>query len=208
MKAFIYVGGHVNAANITEHPKSGELRIAADSGYDNALALGEKVDILLGDFDSVKTKLPEDVEIIKVPAEKDLSDTQLAVNVALERGADELVIIGGLSGRLDHTLANLALLQTLSKARVHAHITDGISRVRHLDSTSTLIARSQFRYLSILPISDKLKGVDVEGCKYPLKRATLTREDCSLSISNEIAGNCALISVRRGECYVIESTDA
>ena len=208
MKAFIYAGGEVNASCITEHPKSDDLRIAADGGYETAKKLGEKIDILVGDLDSIKSEPPKDAELIKVPAEKDFSDLQLAINVALEKGADEIVIIGGLSGRLDHTLANLALLQALSAMNIHAHINDGFNRVRYLNSTSTLIARNHYKYLSLMPISEKLKGVTIEGCKYPLKNATLTKREPTLAISNEIEGNCALIAVRRGECYVIESAQA
>lgn len=206
MKAFIYTGGSVNVEGITEHPKKGDLRIAADSGYLNAKALGEDVDILLGDFDSFTQAPPKDVEVIKVPAKKDFTDTQLAVKTALEKGATDIVIIGGLSGRLDHTLSNLSILSQLWEMRIFAVMTDGDNRVRYVSSSSTLIPRSQYRYLSILAISEKLKGVDVEGCKYPLKNATLIRND-QYAISNEITENCAFISVRKGECYVIESND-
>lgn len=206
MKAFIYTGGAVDVSAITEHPKSDDLRIAADSGYETAKALGERVDVLLGDFDSYKGTLPDGVEIITAPAEKDFTDTQMAITEALKRGANDIVVIGGLSGRLDHTLSNVSLLAELSKIRVHAVMTDGKNRVRYLNSTSTLIARSHFDYLSIIAISDKVKGVSIEGCKYPLKNATLTRAN-QYAVSNEIEGNCALISVRKGECLIIESRD-
>ncbi len=206
MRAFIYTGGKIHIEGITEHPKSDDLCIAADSGYSNALSLGEKPKILLGDFDSYKGKIPEDAEVITVPAEKDFTDTQLAVSEALSRGADDIVIIGGLSGRLDHTLSNLCILDELSKNKIHCVMADGQNRVRYLNSTSTLIPRSQYKYVSILAISEKLRGVSVEGCKYPLDNATLLRSR-QYAVSNEILGNCALISVRRGECYIIESTD-
>ena len=71
MKAYIYVGGAIDPARITEHPKGDELLIAADSGWHNAVALGERPTVLLGDFDSIGTeKLPDGVEIIRVPAER------------------------------------------------------------------------------------------------------------------------------------------
>lgn len=206
MRAFIYTGGEIFKENITEHPKSDDICIAADGGYMNALALGEKVHILLGDFDSFTQKLPEDVEVLRVPAEKDFTDTQLAVNTAIEKGADEIMIIGGLCGRLDHTLSNLSILDDLGAHKIHAVITDGRNRVRYLNSTSTLIAKSGYKYVSILAISKRLKGVSVEGCKYPLSNATLTRS-YQYAVSNEITGNCALISVRKGECYIVESKD-
>ena len=207
MKAFIYTGGKINPSNITEHPKSDDLIIAADSGYKNALELGEKPQLLLGDFDSYTEKLPDNVEIIKVPAEKDFTDTQMAIAEALKRGADEIVFIGGLSGRLDHTLSNLSALPELWKARIHAHATDGYNRVRYINSTSTLIPRSGFKYLSIIALTEKLKGVSIEGCKYPLDNKILFRSNQSLSVSNEILGNCALISIRKGEAFIIESCD-
>ena len=49
-----------------------------------------------------------------------------------------------------------------------------------------------------------VKGVSIEGCKYPLKKAKLSR-NFQYAVSNEIVGNCALISVRKGAVYIIES---
>ena len=205
MKAFIYTGGKIRHENITEHPKGDDLVIAADSGYHNAIALGEKPSVLLGDMDSIKeTELPENIEILKVPAEKDFTDTQLAVDTAIKQGAREIVIIGGLDGRLDHTLSNLAILEDLNKKGIFAHITNGYNRVRFLDSTSTLIPKSGFKYIGLLCLSEKAKGVSVEGCKYPLKNAKLER-GFQFAVSNEIVGNCALISVRKGSLYIVES---
>ena len=205
MRAFIYTGGAICADRITEHPKGDDLRIAADGGYHNARALGETPDYLLGDFDSLgDCEIPEKVEKLRVPAEKDFTDTQLAVDTAIKKGADEIVIIGGLSGRLDHTLSNLAILEDLSKKRIHAVITNGYNRVRFLDSTSTLIGKSGFRYVSLLVLSERAKGVSIEGCKYPLKNATLERS-FQYAVSNEITGNCALLSVRKGGVYIVES---
>ncbi len=207
MRAFIYTGGRIQTAHVTEHPRAGDLRIAADSGYHNAIALGERVDILLGDFDSIGALPPEDgAERMQVPAEKDLTDTQLAVEVAIDRGADEIIIIGGLTGRLDHTLSTLAILEGLYLRGVHATITDGQSRVRYMKSTSTLIARSGYKYLSVLAVDDVVKGVSIDGCKYPLTRATL-RRPLQFAVSNEITGNVALISVKKGGVFIIESRD-
>ena len=210
MKAFIYTGGTITPERITEHPKSGDLRIAADVGYRNAKKLGENVDILLGDFDSLgdpdSLTPPKNTEILKVPAEKDFTDTQLAVDTAIQRGADEIIIIGGLSGRLDHTLSNLSILEDMADRNIHALITDGQNRVRFLRSTSILIARSGFRYLSLIALSQKVRGVTIEGCKYPLKNATLNR-GFQYAVSNELDGNCALISVKKGDLYIVESTE-
>ncbi len=210
MKAFIYTGGTVFPENITERPEEGDLCIAADSGYNNALLLGVKIHILLGDFDSIGSEylnnIPNDVEKICVPAEKDFTDTQLAIKVALERGAKSIVIIGGLCGRLDHTLSNAAILEKLYGDGIRAVINDGKNRVRYIKSSSELIARSNFKYLSVIASDKKAKGVSIEGCKYPLAYATLSR-DFAYAISNEISKNCALVSVKKGGIYIIESSD-
>ena len=208
MRAFIYTGGAVRAEYITEHPKADDLCIAADQGYHTAKALGERIDLLLGDFDSIGS-VPRDegVEIRQVPAEKDYTDTQLAVEIALERGAEEIIIIGGLSGRLDHTLSTLAILEDLNARGVYCTVTDGQNRVRYMKSTSTLIARSPYKYLSLIAADEVVKGVDIEGCKYPLKKATLRRSH-QFAVSNEITGNVAFISVKKGGVFIIESRDA
>ena len=209
MTAWIFTGGSIYPDNIPSRPEAGDLCIAADAGLKNAQALDIRVSVAIGDFDSlgVRPQLDRDVEIITAPAEKDETDTELAVSLAIERGADLIHIIGGLDGRLDHTLANLALLDRLEGSGIHATIENGQNRVRYLRASSTLLARTHYRYVSLLPIDAVCKGVGIEGCKYPLKNARLTRAAAGLSVSNEIDGNCCLISVRRGAMYIIESMD-
>ena len=207
MRAFIYTGGSIYPENITEHPKGDDLIIAADGGYLNAVALGVTPDLLLGDLDSLEgTEIPKTVETLQVPTEKDFTDTQLAADTAVKKGASEIIIIGGLDGRLDHTLSNLAILEELYPKRIHAHIANGQNRVRYINSTSTLIPKSGYRYLSLLCLSEKVKGVSVEGCKYPLKNAKL-KKSYQYAVSNEIEGNCALVEVKKGGLYIIESSD-
>ncbi len=207
MRCYIYVGGAIDAANITERPNQEDLVIAADSGFDTAVALGVTPSVMVGDFDSVKAKkIPDDVEIYRVPVKKDLTDTQLAVEIALSRGMRDLVMIGGLSGRLDHTLSNLGLLEHLEKQHVCAVMTDGVNRVRFIRNNSTLVPRGGFRYLSLIVADEVAKGVEVLGCKYPLKKATLRRTH-QYAVSNELTGNCAMISVKRGGLFVIESKE-
>lgn len=211
MRALIYVGGEIFPEGISERPEeeAKDLVIAADSGYHNAKRLQVTPSVLVGDFDSYgEGELPAHAEILRHPPEKDLTDTQLAVSVALERGAAEVVLIGGLSGRLDHTLSNLAILEELNRRRIPAIVTDGNNRARFLRSNSTLLARDpRFPYLSLIAADPKVKGVDIEGCKYPLKNATLSRL-LQYAVSNEITGNCAFVSVRRGGVWILESRDS
>ena len=207
MRAFIYLGGKIFPDNITEHPKGEDLRIAADGGYANAMLLGERIDIAVGDFDSFsKQKIDEGVELVEFPKDKELTDSQICIETAISRGANEIILIGGLSGRLDHTLANLAILQDLRQRHIHGYITDGNNRAHFIRSTSHLVARSAYKYLSLIAADETCKGVSVQGCKYELKNQTIHRR-LQFAVSNEITGNCALISVKKGGLYVIESRE-
>lgn len=209
-RVFIYTGGHVYDEFVLERPKKGELVIAADAGYLTARRLKVDVDVMVGDFDTLgEIDIPDGVEYIRLPAEKDVTDSQYAVELALERGGGELVIVGGLEGRLDHTLSLLAILQRLwerKKGRIPTLLTNGKNRVRFLRDSGVILAREQYRYFSLIAVDERVKGITLEGCKYPLEKGEIYRNH-QWAISNEIVGNCALIEVRRGGVLVIESMD-
>ncbi len=208
--AFIYTGGTVFEEYVIEKPEKGDLVIAADAGYLTAKKMGITPDILLGDFDTLGVEnIPDGIECLRVPAEKNDTDTQLAVQVAAERGVWEIVIIGGMSGRIDHTLSTLAILEDLwerKAGRIYAILTDGKNRVRFIRSSGTILPRSQYRFFSLIATDDVVKGITLEGCKYPLKNGRISRRN-QWAVSNEITGNCALVEIKRGGVWVIESMD-
>jgi len=207
MKAFIYTGGEIFPDNIKSAPQGDDLIIAADSGWLNAKKLGVTPCIVVGDLDSLgEGVLPPEVELIRLPSQKDVTDTKEAVEVAVERGATEITIIGGLSGRLDHTLANLSLLEDLQARGVYASACDGRQRVRFVNSSSILVGRGIYKYLSVVAADEKVKGLEIDGTKYKLKNGTLKRR-FQFAVSNEIDGNCALVSAKKGAFYLIESRD-
>ena len=209
-KAFIYTGGTVFDEYVIEKPEKGDLVIAADAGYLTAQKMGITPDVLLGDFDTLGVEnIPEGIECLRVPAEKNDTDTQLAVSTAIERGAKEITIIGGVSGRLDHTLSTLSILEDLwerKNDRIYAILTDGKNRVRFLRNSGTILPRSQYRYFSLIAADPLVKGVTLEGCKYPLKNGRISRRH-QWAVSNEITGNCALVEISRGGVWVVESMD-
>jgi thiamine pyrophosphokinase len=207
MRAFIFCGGEIFPDEIEERAEDGDLVVAADSGYLNAQKLDAKIDLLVGDFDSIE-KIPDDVgEIFRVPAEKNETDTQLAVELALGRGADEIIIVGSTSGRFDHAASLLAILEDLWDKRIPAIVVNGHNRVRFLRNSGVIILRSRYKYFSLVALDEKVKGVSIEGAKYPLKNKEILRRE-QFAISNEIVKNCALITVRKGAVYVVESRDA
>ena len=211
MKSYIFIGGEVDRTVLEASIPENALVIAADSGYDNAKMLGfaERCDFIVGDFDSTKEKaFCSRAKIVRVPAEKDETDTQLAINVALQNGADEIFIVGGLSGRLDHTLSNLYLIEMLTKIGISSCICDGKNRVRYLkERSSLLVSKSDYKYFGLILTSENVKGVTVNGAKYPLNNANLERKNPSFAISNEVLGNFAMVSIKKGGLFLIESKE-
>lgn len=223
MTAYIFTGGKLAVGSMDElglHLSQEDLIIAADSGYNNASRLGVRPGLLLGDLDSIDRKkfAPDELEHIEkiiVPAIKDDTDTQLAVDTAISRGADEIYIIGGLGGRLDHTLSSVFLLEYIADRGADAVMTDGQSRVRVMKTAGepvslmipkTFDGENGFKYLSVVPLTDECEGVRISGVFYPLDGVTLKRS-YSYAVSNEITSDHAEITLERGTMLVIESRD-
>ena len=209
-RAFIYTGGTVYDAYVIEKPEKGDLVITADAGILTAQRLGVKPDIMVGDFDTLgEPDVPDGVELQRLPAEKAVTDTQYAVSLALSKGAEEIVIVGGLEGRLDHTLSLLAIPEKLwerKEKRIPCIVTSGKNRARFIRNSGVILAREHYRYFSLIAADERVKGISLEGCKYPLQKGEIKRTH-QWAVSNEIVGNCALIEVRRGGVWVIESMD-
>ena len=206
MRAFIFGAGEIHPENIEEKVQSGDLVVCADKGYSNARALGAHVNVLVGDFDSL-AHIPDDVdEIVRVPAKKDLTDLQLAVKEAIDRGAMDIVIVASTDGRLDHTLSLLCILEDLWDKKIPAHIVNGQNRIRFLRDSGVIIVRSAYKYFSVVALDKKVKGVTINGGEYPLIKKDINRA-FQYAVSNEINKNCALIEIKRGSVLVIESRD-
>ena len=214
MTAYIFTGGKLAVGSMDElglHMSEADLIIAADSGYNNASRLGVRPGLLLGDLDSIDrgALAPDELEHIEkiiVPAIKDDTDTQLAVDTALSRGADKIYIIGGLGGRLDHTLSTVFLLEYIKDKGAWGVITDGRNRVRIMESGEELTIKRGYKYLSLVGLTDTCEGVSISGVFYPLKDAVLERK-YAFAVSNEITADAAEISLSKGILLVIESRD-
>ena len=206
MRAFVFGGGEIFPEYIEEKAQSDDIVICADSGYKNALSMGVNVDVLVGDFDSLKDIPNGNFELVRVPAEKDQTDTQLAVDIAVERGADEIFIICSTSGRADHALSAMAILERLWDKRIPATIVNGQNRIRFMRDSGTIIVRSAYRYFSVITLDRVAKRVSIEGGKYPLVKKDIMRGE-QFAVSNEIVKNAALITVKKGSVYIIESRD-
>ncbi len=200
--AVIFTGGHCDTDLLTADDLRGDIRIAADAGRITAEKCGISLDLIAGDFDSSEMPADTGAEIIRVPAEKDVTDTMLACDLAIQRGANQIRIIGGTGGRIDHELSNVFMLENLYLRGIRAILCDGGNRIRLIQNESLDLPRSDFRYFSLLALDEAV--VSLDECKYPLTDAPLKRS-LPYAVSNEITGTSARIKVRGGAVLLIES---
>ena len=171
--------------------------IAADQGVNHIEKLGIKADICIGDFDSLGY-VPASKNI-KLPCEKDVTDSIAAVEYALSLGYKEIEIYGALGGkRISHSLANLQFLLNLKKRDCNAVIIDRKCRIRVLHNESVIYDKAE--YISFICASERAK-ISLEGMKYSGENIELSN-DFPLGISNEPVKN-AKITVFDGYVYEI-----
>ena len=208
MHVLIVLGGDAPGRELLEScVRRSDLTIAADRGLEAFADAGLKPDILLGDMDSVRedvlSRMQADTEIDRLPCIKDDTDGVHALDVAIERGAKHITLLGALGGRMDHAMANLMLLVRASRAGVKAQILSESMRIERVDSCVTLHG-AKGDTASLLPLG-AAKGVTLEGFFYPLKDKDL---DCAypLGISNVVTEDGACISVRQGDLLLFHHT--
>jgi thiamine pyrophosphokinase len=186
------------------------LVVAADGGARLAERLGLRIDHWVGDGDSLDAVSIERLRQTGIPVDlvspaKDESDLELAVRRAVAVGATELTVLGALGGRrLDHTLANLALLAHPALAGRSARLLDGDTRVSLL--TGPADASFEGRpgdLVSLLPVSGDVSGVTTAGLEYPLRDEPLAIGPAR-GLSNVRLGSTAAVTVRTGRLLVVE----
>ncbi len=203
MKCYIFAGAPDAKCSGVKFDKERYV-ICADAGFRLAVKMGIRPDVLIGDFDTYRKKLPEDIEVIRHPAEKDDTDTMLAVKLALERGYNNIVICGGIGGRLDHTYANLQTLRYILKHGGNGELAGDGSFVTMQGPGVKVYSNMNGYYFSLFSYSDECKGVTASGFKYPLKNAVL-KNSFPLGVSNQLTGNAGVISLEKGVLLVMYS---
>lgn len=182
-------------------PQSDDFVIAADGGYLHLQKHGIRVDLLIGDFDSMDK--PEFANVQTYRREKNDTDLFLAVKEGYSRGYRRFVLYGTTGGdRFDHTLGNLQVLVWLAKRGASALLHDAGGSVSALHNGSVSFSPDANGYLSVVSAGDTASGVTLSGLKYPLENSTLTN-DYPLGISNEFTGAAASVTVQNGTLFLI-----
>ncbi|MBO8172088.1 MAG: thiamine diphosphokinase [Bacillaceae bacterium] len=194
------------------HIEDDDRLVGVDRGTLFLISRGIQPDFAMGDFDSVT---PRELEEIRRacprfdcvdPIDKDHSDTELALMWAIEQKPEEILLLGVLGSRFDHSLANIQLLIRALKAGIPARILGENNEMMLVDRVAELAYDPHFSHVSLLPFTEQVTGITLEGFQYPLHDATLSMGE-SRGISNVLQEETGKIHVKSGILLVIKSKD-
>lgn len=200
----ILLGGEVRPTERLRKQVAGSRVIAADSGMAHAATLGLTPELWVGDFDSAGGALERNWPNVPrqvFPADKNATDGEIAISEALQRGAKDLVLVGGFGGQFDHVLAHALLLMELAKRGVSAVLTSGNEEAHALLQLLLFTDLAPGTRLSLIPLT-ALKGLTITGVRWPLKERDVPRGS-TLTLSNECLGGRAAVGVEQGEALVV-----
>jgi thiamine pyrophosphokinase len=212
MRAVVFVNGEVrDYATLARWLRPGDHLIGADGGTRHILTLALTPDAVVGDLDSLEAEsiaelIDRGVDIERYPTAKDQTDLELAIERGLRAGADEILLLGALGGRLDQTIANLLILAQRNWP-VPLRLAEGNQLAQVLRSGGRLtLQAAPGSTVSAIPLSATVTGITYSGLEYPLHDATLTIGS-TRGVSNAVASLPATISIKEGVLLVVYVTE-
>lgn len=209
-RALIFAGGQLSTAYL-EAITPNDLIIGADRGALFLLENGIRPHIAVGDFDSITS---EEFDLIQSgsddviscdPVNKDLTDTEMAYNIAIDKQVNEILMMGVTGTRMDHSLANIQMMTRGLQHQISTAICDMHNYITLTGSTCVIKDRG-FTYVSLVPLTPEVTGITLEGFMYPLKDATL-KIGQTLGISNRLIQQSGTIKIESGLLLIIQSKD-
>ncbi|SFG24880.1 thiamine diphosphokinase [Desulfotomaculum arcticum] len=210
MRCVVVTGGSAGEASwLAEMIKPEDRVICVDGGARYIDSLGIVPDMIIGDMDSIDRGLLDKFKklgsVIKEhPAEKDDTDTALAVAEALAGKPGEIIILGALGTRFDHSLANIHLLAVAREQGVRARIVNEFNDISLVSpGERTVVEGAAGELFSLLPLTAKVTGINVTGAKWPLRDAEFVIGN-PYGISNRLAADRAEITIDSGLLLLIK----
>lgn len=214
----IFSGGTIDdeiaSSFVKEHSHS--VLIAADKGIETMAKLSLIPDYIIGDFDSAsedsvalvnRLEKEYNIPVVRLIPEKDDTDTEAAVRIALENTVGTIYILGGTGTRLDHILGNIAVLGMGHEKGRRIILADKCNRVELIFNDYVIKKDASFgKYISFFPFGDVVQGLTLEGFKYPLKNYDFGGFN-SLGVSNELLEAEGRISFKSGVLIMVQSID-
>ncbi len=214
MRTLIVSGGNVEDKLLSEICSNYKFDniIASDKGLEKLDKQGIIPNYIIGDFDSIDEKIlnkyinNKDIKIKKLNPEKDYTDTHMALKLGLEMKSTDLIILGGIGTRIDHTLANIHILKEALGKGIECKIIDNRNEIKLINKRTILKLDKNYKYISLIPLTTKVEGVTLKGFKYPLSNAILEIGH-SIGVSNEQFEDNASIDLKSGILILIKSRD-
>lgn len=209
-RILLFTGGNLGSWALDQIEKGDKL-IGVDRGALFLIQHNFQPYLSLGDFDSVTEEEREKIRLYSGefsdcdPIMKDQTDTEMAFEWALKQEAQEIILLGALGTRFDHSLANVHLLRRGLEKGIPCRIIDEKNELRVMEK-GLQIKKSNFTHVSLLPLSQQVTGITLRGFQYPLNKATLTIGD-SLGVSNVLVKPVGQIEIESGLLLVIQSKD-
>lgn len=211
MKALLILNGEkVNSTTILKLKDESDFILSADGGTDYCVELGIIPDLVIGDLDSISPKTldilkKKEVPINVFPIKKDKTDSQLSIEYLMDKGAEEITIIGAIGSRIDHTLANILLLKTIKDKGIKGKIVHNNNIIYIIDDELILDKKNGY-FVSIIPIESKGVLVSLKGFEYNLSKVKIDFAS-TLGVSNFVIDEKGYIKVHEGQCLVVVSKD-
>lgn len=211
MKALILANGRKPGKNLVQkHIKDADIVLAVDGAASYVREYGITAGALIGDLDSVR---PEDlrfieeqkIKIIRLPREKDDTDTLAAFNEAVWTGADEIVLLGALGRRFDHSFGNVMLLTRALRLGIKATVQDDKNTLFAADGAVLLTGRAG-DIVSVLPLTEGVVADASTGLKYPLRNLPIPLDN-PVGVSNEMTASQAEFRIKSGIALIALSRD-
>lgn len=203
----IFLNGIIKDYNyIKTKLRKNDFIIAVDGGINHIKELCLSPNLILGDFDSSvlsEALKYKNAEIKKYKKDKDYTDGEIAINYVIDEKFFEVVIFGALGNRIDHMLSNINMLERLSDNKINGVIIEKDNEINFLDN-KIILMKEEFKFFSIIPITDKILGLAIKNAKYELNNEIIIRTQ-SKGISNEFLDEPVLISIDKGKALVIRS---
>lgn len=195
------VGASCNDECVKFNANSSDYIIAADGGYELLEKSNIASDVVIGDFDSLKSEIQHHC-IIRHPEDKDDTDSFLAYKLGYEKGYRTFVIYGGTGGRLDHTIANVQMLCNMAKNGARGFLVGENTIITAIHNSKISFSNENRGKFGVFSHGSISYGVDITGAKYTLKNGTIT-PDFPVGVSNEFIDSETEISVKDGTLLLI-----
>jgi thiamine pyrophosphokinase len=214
MRALVILDGDPLGSDawLAAQAKRADVVIAADGGATRLGSAGRRPDLVVGDLDSLAADAKKELERAGVafeihPDEKELTDAELALDAAVKRGADEIVVVGAFAGaRLDHMVGNLLLLAHEDFAAIDVSLVTERATFRALLGPGILeLEGAPGDWVTLEPLSEVARGVATDGLRYPLRHEELVRGS-TRGVSNELTERRGSVEVGDGLLLVAVTT--